>query len=450
MQPVATPEEMAAIDAAASEPFEVLVGRAGTAVARAAVDLLGGAEGRRIVVVAGGGSNGADGRVAADRLSDLGAEVTVLEAEAAPTAIPDAALVIDAAYGTGLRRPYSAPATDSPVLAVDLPSGIDGLTGCPLGSPVTAERTVAFAALKPGHLFGHGPDHCGEVLLVDIGLDVTSLRTELVEPSDVAALVPSRPRDAHKWESACWVVAGSPGMEGAAHLAARAAQRSGAGYVRLSVPGGGVLHAAPLEVVADPIPSDLTPPDGLDRFAALVLGPGLGPVSGDAVRSLLSSFPGPAVIDGDGLNALGAIDGPLRDGSTVLTPHDGEFERLTGARPGADRLADTRAFAVRSGAVVLLKGPTTVVAAPDGRVLLGASGDQRLATAGSGDVLAGILGAFLARGADPLEAAAAAAVVHGLTVRELPTTGVVAGDLDRCLPELLGRLGVDRSQGGSA
>ncbi|SVE08018.1 uncharacterized protein METZ01_LOCUS460872, partial [marine metagenome] len=251
--------------------------------------------------------------------------------------------------------------------------------------------------------------HCGEVLLVDIGLDVTSLRTELVEPSDVAALVPSRPRDAHKWESACWVVAGSPGMEGAAHLAARAAQRSGAGYVRLSVPGGGVLHAAPLEVVADPIPSDLTPPDGLDRFAALVLGPGLGPVSGDAVRSLLSSFPGPAVIDGDGLNALGAIDGPLRDGSTVLTPHDGEFERLTGARPGADRLADTRAFAVRSGAVVLLKGPTTVVAAPGGRVLLGASGDQRLATAGSGDVLAGILGAFLARGADPLEAAAAAA-----------------------------------------
>ncbi|MBC8364584.1 MAG: NAD(P)H-hydrate dehydratase [Actinobacteria bacterium] len=447
MQPVATPEEMAAIDTSASEPFEVLVGRAGAAVARAAVDLLDGAEGRRIVVVAGPGSNGADGRVAADLLSDLGAEVRVLDSDAASAALPAADLVIDAAYGTGLRRPYTAPATDSPVLAVDLPSGIDGLTGCQLGSPVTAERTVTFAALKPGHLLGQGPDHCGEVLLVDIGLDVTSLRTGLVEPSDVAGLVPARPRDAHKWESACWIVAGSPGMEGAAHLAARAAQRSGAGYVRLSVPGGGSLSGAPLEVVSEPIPSDLTPPDDLDRFAALVLGPGLGPVTGDAVRSLLASFPGPAVVDGDGLNVLGAIDTPLRHGPTVLTPHDGEFERLTGARPGADRLAAARTLAVRTGTVVLLKGPATVVAAPDGRILLAASGDQRLATAGSGDVLAGILGAFLARGADPLEAAAAAAVVHGLTVRELPATGVVAGDLDRCLPDLLGRLGVDRADG---
>jgi len=441
---------MAEIDAASPEAVDVLVGRAGAAVARAVLEELGGSYGRRVVVLAGPGSNGADGRVAAERLEQRGVRTVVVDALDAPERLPPADLVVDAAFGTGLRHPFEPPRTSSPVLAVDLPSGLDGLTGVAMGAPMDAVRTVTFAALKPGHLFGHGPDHCGEVLLVDIGLDVTSLRTELVEPSDVAALVPSRPRDAHKWESACWVVAGSPGMEGAAHLAARAAQRSGAGYVRLSVPGGGVLHAAPLEVVADPIPSDLTPPDGLDRFAALVLGPGLGPVSGDAVRSLLSSFPGPAVIDGDGLNALGAIDGPLRDGSTVLTPHDGEFERLTGARPGADRLADTRAFAVRSGAVVLLKGPTTVVAAPDGRVLLGASGDQRLATAGSGDVLAGILGAFLARGADPLEAAAAAAVVHGLTVRELPTTGVVAGDLDRCLPELLGRLGVDRSQGGSA
>ena len=190
------------------------------------------------------------------------------------------------------------------------------------------------------------------------------------------------------------------------------------------MPGGGSLSGAPLEVVSEPIPSDLTPPDDLDRFAALVLGPGLGPVTGDAVRSLLASFPGPAVVDGDGLNVLGAIDTPLRHGPTVLTPH-----------------------AVRTGTVVLLKGPATVVAAPDGRILLAASGDQRLATAGSGDVLAGILGAFLARGADPLEAAAAAAVVHGLTVRELPATGVVAGDLDRCLPDLLGRLGVDRADG---
>jgi NAD(P)H-hydrate epimerase len=450
MQPVATPEEMAAIDAAAPEPFDVLVDRAGDAVARAVVDLLDGAEGRRVVVVAGRGSNGADGRVAADRLRDLGAEVQVLDAETAPAELPEADLVIDAAYGTGLRRPYTAPATDAPVLAVDLPSGIDGLTGCALGSPVTAAQTVTFAALKPGHLLGQGPEHCGEVVLVDIGLDVSTVGAALVEPSDVATLVPSRSRDDHKWKSACWIVAGSPGMEGAAHLAARAAQRSGAGYVRLSVPGGGSALAAPLEVVTHPIPTDLAAPDDLDRFAALVLGPGLGPVGGDDVRRLLDAFNGPAVVDGDGLRALGLVDAPLRDGPTVLTPHDGEFERLTGSRPGADRLGEARSLAERSGAVVLLKGPTTVVAAPDGRVRLAASGDQRLATAGTGDVLAGILGAFLARGADAFDAAAAAAVVHGLTVRDLPVTGVVAGDLDACLPDLLGRLGVDQPQGGSA
>ncbi|MEE3115817.1 MAG: NAD(P)H-hydrate dehydratase [Actinomycetota bacterium] len=440
MLPVATPEEMAAIDAASTESYDVLVGRAGAAVASAAIDMLGGADGRRVVVVAGAGSNGADGRVAGDRLQDLGVQVLVLDAEAATAELPAADLVVDAAYGTGLSRPYAAPATDSPVLAVDLPSGIDGLTGCELGSPVTAERTVTFAALKPGHLLGQGPEHCGEVSVVDIGLDVSMVGAALVEPSDVVALVPARPRDDHKWKSACWIVAGSPGMEGAAHLAARATQRSGAGYVRLSVPGGGSALAAPLEVVAYPIPADLTAPDDHDRFAALVLGPGLGPVAGDAVRSLLEAFTGPAVVDGDGLRALGLVDAPLRPAPTVLTPHDGEFERLTGSRPGPDRLSAARGLAVASGAVVLLKGPTTVVAAPDGRVRLAASGDQRLATAGTGDVLAGILGAFVARGADPFDAAAAAAVVHGLTVRDLPATGVVAGDLDQRLPELLSSL----------
>ena len=305
MLPVATPEEMAAIDAASTESYDVLVGRAGAAVASAAIDMLGGADGRRVVVVAGAGSNGADGRVAGDRLQDLGVQVLVLDAEAATAELPAADLVVDAAYGTGLSRPYAAPATDSPVLAVDLPSGIDGLTGCELGSPVTAERTVTFAALKPGHLLGQGPEHCGEVSVVDIGLDVSMVGAALVEPSDVVALVPARPRDDHKWKSACWIVAGSPGMEGAAHLAARATQRSGAGYVRLSVPGGGSALAAPLEVVAAPIPSALTAPDAHDRFAALVLGPGLGPVAGDAVRALLEAFTGPAVVDGAGLRALG-------------------------------------------------------------------------------------------------------------------------------------------------
>ena len=218
----------------------------------------------------------ADGRVAADRLSDLGAEVTVLEAEAAPAAIPDADLVIDAAYGTGLRRPYSAPATDSPVLAVDLPSGLDGLTGVAMGAPMSAVRTVTFAALKPGLLFGEGPGLAGRVEVVDIGLDVSGVETFLVEDDDIASLVPPRQADAHKWNSACWVVAGSPGMEGAASLAAAAAQRAGAGYVRLSVPGG-TGTGAPVEVVGHPVDAGLAGVSGdLGRFASLVVGPGLG------------------------------------------------------------------------------------------------------------------------------------------------------------------------------
>ncbi len=151
MIPVVTPDEMAAIDAAAPEPSTTLIARAGAAVARAAIDEMGGCIGRRVVVLAGPGSNGADGRVAARRLALRGARTTVVDAPEVGDRLPDADLVIDAAYGTGLRRRWTAPATESPVLAVDLPSGVDPLTGCAIGRPLPAERTVALAALKPGH-----------------------------------------------------------------------------------------------------------------------------------------------------------------------------------------------------------------------------------------------------------------------------------------------------------
>lgn len=452
MIPVVTPAEMAEIDANSDEPVDVLVGRAGAAVARAAVEEMGGVYGRRVVVLAGPGSNGADGRVAAERLEQRGVRTSVVDALNAPDELPTADLVVDAAFGTGLRRSYVAPPASSPVLAVDLPSGLDGLTGESVGTPLPAVRTVTFAALKPGLLLGGGPTLAGRVEVADIGLDVSGASAFLVEDGDISNLVPSRQPDAHKWESACWVVAGSPGMEGAAHLAASAAQRAGAGYVRLSIPGG-TADGAPVEVVGHFADVTLDGISGdMERFASLVVGPGLGTNSDtwSGVRRLVSAATIPVVLDGDGLNAIaGEQPWPNRAAPLVLTPHDGEYERLTGSRPGPDRLGAARDLARSSGAIVLLKGPTTVVAAPDGQVRLVTVGDSRLATAGTGDVLAGILGAFLARGAEPLDAAAAAAHVHGRLAAACPGTGVVAGDLATHLVEVLVGLGVDPVEGRS-
>ncbi|MDQ4090351.1 MAG: NAD(P)H-hydrate epimerase, partial [Actinomycetota bacterium] len=238
MIPVLTPEEMRAVDRAAPEPVEVLVERAGSAVARAALSMLGGAYGRRVVVVAGKGNNGADGLVAATLLRRRGARVQVIDAGDQPDRLPRSDLVVDAAYGTGFRGDYAAPDPfGAPVLSVDIPSGIDGLTGEAGDGAVRATATVTFAALKPGLLLGAGFEHAGKVGVADIGLDVSRSTISVIEASDVGGWLPDRPRDSHKWKSAIWMVAGSPGMTGAADMAARAAMRAGAGTVRLGIPG---------------------------------------------------------------------------------------------------------------------------------------------------------------------------------------------------------------------
>lgn len=448
MIPIVTPEEMGAIDAAAPEPVEVLIGRAGGAVARAAADLMGGTYGRRALVLAGKGNNGADGREAARRLRRRGARVEVLDAGSLPRALPPADLVVDAAYGTGFRGTFAAPdAAGTPVLAVDIPSGVDGTTGEVGGTALAADRTVTFAALKPGLLLPPGAALAGDIQVADIGLDVSGARAHLVEDSDVDAWVPLRPADAHKWKAAVWVVAGSPGMAGAAHLAARAAQRAGAGYVRLSTPGLGDDPIRPTEAVGLPLPAagwDRDVLGSLDRFAALVVGPGLGTgeASAAAAVHVAAAAPIPVVVDGDGLTALGRDAASImraREIPAVLTPHDGEFERLAGHPPPPDRLAAARELAADLGSVVLLKGPSTVVASPDGRVLVVTSGDQRLASAGTGDVLSGLVGAFCARGAAPFEAAAAAAHIHGRAATLGWPTGLVAGDLPDLIPTAIGR-----------
>jgi hydroxyethylthiazole kinase-like uncharacterized protein yjeF len=460
---------MKEIDEAAPEPVDVLVERAGAALARAALRMLGGTYGRRIVVVAGKGNNGADGRSAAARLRHRGARVEVFDAASAPPSLPPADLVIDAAYGTGFRGDYKAPDPGpAPVLAVDIPSGVNGLTGEAGEGAVRAARTVTFAALKPGLLLEPGIALAGEVTVADIGLDVAGLRgrnamtglrggnagnrptMHLVEQDDVWEWLPDRSREAHKWQSAVYVVAGSAGMAGAAHMCARAALRAAAGTVRLGIPG--VPPDPPfLEVVGRTIPAtgwEEAVLEDSERCKAMVIGPGLSRTDAtrDAVRNLAARAPIPVVLDADGLYALGSADDARdvighRSAATVLTPHEGEFRRLAGSKPGADRVRAVRDLALKTGATVLLKGSTTVVADPGESVLFSTAGDSRLASAGTGDVLAGVLGAFLAQGLPPLRAAGLAAFVHGAAGRLGWRRGLVAGDLLDALPAVLNREG---------
>ena len=444
--PIVTPEEMGAIDREAPEPVEVLIGRAGAAVARAALRLLGGAYGRRVVVIAGKGNNGNDGRDAARRLRARGVRVQVVDATDAPDELPEADLVIDAAYGTGFRGSWTAPAppAGAVVLAVDIPSGVDGLTGTTEPGVLRADATVTFAALKSGLVLPPGLELAGAVEVADIGLDVSRAAAHLVGAAAVAGWLPERPPVAHKWQSATWVVAGSPGMGGAAALAASAAARTGAGYVRVSTPGGPAADL-PVEAVRVDLPADGWADEvvvGLERFSSLVIGNGMGtaPPTAAGIRQVVAAAAErglPTVVDADGLTALGEDAAGLVGPTTVLTPHDGEFARLAGGPPGADRLAAARGLARRTGAVVLLKGRATVVADPEGRVLVSTTGDERLATAGTGDVLAGVIGALLATGVPPARAAAAGAFLHGRAGALGWRRGLVAGDLPEAMPAAL-------------
>ena len=456
MRAIVTPEEMAAIDAAAAEPVEVLIDRAGAAVARAAIRLLGGTYGRRVVVLAGKGNNGNDGRVAASRLRARGVEVTVLAADGRLPERLDADLVIDAAYGTGFRGTWTAPAVGGAiVLAVDIPSGVDGLTGAAGPGVMRADHTVTFAALKPGLVLEPGASLAGEVEVADIGLTVGRpggrTRIHLVEQSDLVAWLPNRSTDAHKWNSAVAIVAGSRHMSGAAHLAASAAQRAGAGMVRLGTPGVDVPPRAPIEAVTTGLPSSGWASDvlaDLGKIHALLIGPGIGreETTSASVRHVVLNAPTPLVIDGDGLYAFSrhSHSDPSalrqRTAPTVLTPHDGEFRLLTGEMPAADRLTAVRRLAFDARAVVLLKGPTTLVAEPGGDVLVVRAGDSRLATAGTGDVLGGILVALLAEGLTPIRAAAAAAFIHGAAGKLGPARGLVASDLIDLIPDVFAEL----------
>jgi NAD(P)H-hydrate epimerase len=452
MKPVLSAAEMRAVDeeTQASTNISVLIERAGYAVAHRALELLEGAYGRRVVVIAGKGHNGDDGRVAASVLRARGVGVTTLGLDKDLRLVPPCDLVIDAAFGTGFHGSYDAPMVEpaTRVLSVDIPSGLSADSGVACSGAVRADATVTFGALKPGLILRDGPGCAGEIVVADIGLVERAPRAYLIEDEDVASLLVPRRRDGHKWDAAVLVVAGSPGMSGAARLVSLGALRSGSGMIRLFSPGSPLGVPLVTEVVAQEIPTwgwAGAVADAATRCKAIVVGPGLGiaEVTKAEIKRLLSSTNAPLVLDADGLNAFASVEDlanicRARQGPIVLTPHDGEFARLTGALPGEDRSEVVRGLSSQTGATVLLKGSTTIVASPSGEVRYAASGTPRLSTAGSGDVLSGVIGAFLARGLDPMIACALGAHVHGRAAQIGDVEGLIASDLPALIASYLG------------
>jgi NAD(P)H-hydrate epimerase len=466
---------------AAGTPEAVLVERAGGAVARHALDMLGGTYGRRVVIVCGKGNNGADGRVAARVLRARGVGVDELSLEHGfdrsdlRRAVGRADLAIDAMFGTGFRGRLDDVATsvadefataNARVLAVDIPSGVDGATGAIAGAAVRANETVCFAAYKPGLLFEPGRAHAGRVRVVDIGIDVSAVagqpRLTVYGAGDLS--LPNPGAESHKWSSGCLVVGGSGGMVGAPMLASQGALRCGAGMVVCAVPG--VAAAATVsgqELVARALPA--TPMGALaeesadvvlqevDRYRALVVGPGVGRDHSAqvAARRIVAEANIAMVVDADALNAIAVEPAALRVRHAaglpvaVLTPHAGEYERLAGKPVGDDRVAAARDLARELNAIVLLKGSSTVIARPDGDAVVNVTGTPVLATAGTGDVLSGVIAALMAQGDDSFAAAATGAYVHGrAAVAAGPSPDIVASDLVVALPRTLQALRTGR------
>jgi NAD(P)H-hydrate epimerase len=440
---VITATEAARLDGVAPVPVDVLMERAGRAVALEAVRM-GAGYGTRVVVLAGPGNNGGDGYVAARHLRSRGVDVRVEvlgdprtrlgvqnagRARAAGVRVTPLApprrvdLAIDALFGGNFRGdlpPEVAPwlRIDAPVLAVDVPSGIDPDSGAARGPAFRATSTVTFNWLKTGHLLGAGPDHCGEIRVADIGLPSPEPELLLTEEGDAPR--PLRARTAHKWSAgSVLVVGGGPGMVGAALLAGKAALNFGAGAVGVAVPD----TAASIAAAAAPGLLHYSIDDLPTRYDVLIIGPGLGEGRGDLVGKLLAGWPGPLVIDADALAAV-EPEKAISNRRAVLTPHAGEFERVTGVAPTYQAAAQ---LAASTGATILLKGNPTIVAA-EGPPWLVNSGGRELATIGTGDVLAGMVGSLLAAGLDPKVAARSAAYWHGRAGADLAASRVVTAE----------------------
>src|SRR4051812_4209869 len=465
-EPVYSAAEMRAVEEAHPgypDTMSELMERAGRAVAEEVQRRYPRA--RAVTVVCGGGSNGGDGEGCALVLGDAGGDALVVDAPSeeeggdVDLGAPD--VIVDALFGTGFSGTPRAAAgrlieamneADAPIVAVDVPSGVDASSGAVAGDAVRAAVTVTFAGRKVGQLVAPGRFHCGELVVADIGLEAGETAIRRMLPSALRD-VPHRAADANKYSAGAVVVVGaSPGMTGAVCLAAEAALRADAGYVAVVAPASStaILEVRLLEPVKRAAPEDaagLLVPEALEvvveaakRARAVVLGPGIGRSDSvkALVRELLQTLEIPVVVDADAL--AGLAPEPFRPPG-VLTPHAGELARLLGTdsfRVEAQRLEAVRACAERFGCVTLLKGADTLVADAGGRVVVADHGTAALATAGTGDVLSGILGAFLAKGLDPAHAAALAATAHGVASQRVAhQPGLVASDLLAQLPGVL-------------
>ncbi|WP_247653659.1 NAD(P)H-hydrate dehydratase [Labrenzia sp. PHM005] len=496
-----TPEEMGRADRLTIEggiPGIDLMERAGTAVAKAAADLA--PTGGRVLVLCGPGNNGGDGFVAARLLAEHGYLVDVyllkdpagLKGDAALAfasmnlphkVLPDTVqvagdlfeeavapdVVIDALFGAGLDRPLHGLAAmlvdvinsaSAPVVAVDLPSGVNGTTGQIMGCAIEAHTTVTFFLKKPGHLLFPGRGLCGEVTVADIGINQSVLNLIAPQTFENGPALwldhwPVPDPAGHKYARGHTVVFGGPvAATGAARLSATAALRAGAGLVTLASPPDALMvNACHLTAVmlkkiagAEAIPELLAD----KRLNAVLIGPayGVGPKTCAAVEAILAQDRA-TVLDADALTSFSEKPRKLFElirkakSPVVLTPHDGEFARLCPDLVDVDRLSRVRTAAVRSGAIVILKGPDTVVAAPDGRAAINANAPPWLATAGSGDVLAGIVGGLLSQGVTGFEAACQAVWLHGAAGQEAGP-GLIAEDLAPALKAPIREL-VDKS-----
>ena len=468
---------MSAADAAAvaaGSPVATLMRNAGAAVAREVV--------RRfavcpVVVLCGPGNNGGDGLVAARELKLAGWPVQVallgpremLKGAAGEQAqrwggdfrgvsadvLMGSGLVIDALFGAGFRGELSGAVRDTlmaavamglPIVAVDVPSGLDGNTGESHGA-IAAALTVTFFRRKPGHLLFPGRQLCGETVVADIGipgqvLEALAPDTFANEPDLWREQLPfPRPTD-YKYRRGHALIVGGYPLTGAARMAARAAARIGAGLTTLAVPeqAFAIYAATQQSIMVRPlaVPEDFTALVADPRISAWLIGPGAGPVPETRERVLAALATGSAVVvDADGLTAFGAepqvLFGAIH-GPCVMTPHDGEYPRLFSIV--GDRLTRARLASKLSGAILVLKGPDTVIAAPDGRAIINANAPPTLATAGSGDVLSGIITGLIAQGMDAWLGAAAAVWLHGAAATAFGP-GLIAEDLPELLPQVL-------------
>ena len=431
-EPLYTAAEMQAAEA--GHDVEQLMERAGRAVADELLARFPAA--RTFAAVCGGGANGGDGRIASELLRTAGWE---------ERSLGDAEVVIDALFGTGFsgtpreeaaRQIRSMNDAGAPVVAVDIPSGVDASTGEVPGEAVRADLTVTFHGRKVGHEVAPGRFRHGEVVVADIGLEHRETEHALATAA-ILDLVPRRkPGDTKYTAGSVLVVGGSPGMTGAVCLTAEAALRADAGYVAVAAPDESlpVIETRLLEAVKRPLDEVWS---AVERARAIAIGPGLGRERRELVHRLLVETDLPAVVDADGLYELEPVE---RDAATVLTPHSGELARLLGVEAAwvdAHRLEALARAVERFRCIVLLKGEGTLVGAPDtGAIVCG--GFPSLATAGTGDVLTGVVASFLAKGMDGRLAAAAAATAHTEAAVAAPfRSGLVASDLLTALPPVL-------------